>query len=398
MSSPPASSPTVQGLFAAVATACGVPEPRQPAGAVDWAEFVRLVDRHQVAPLVQQAGWLPQAGAPPDTQAAIYERTRRGTLRSLRMLAFQCEAIAALAEAGVNAIVLKGSALAAGAYGSPGARQAGDLDLLVKPDAVPTAVDALRAAGLDWVGWREPDDPDRPPVDPAVLRRAAALPLLHDVTLGRDDLRLELHWRLFTNDALMPTEEQWLTAPRVVEADGMRIPTLPLSAEWWYLLVHGSQHFWSRMKWLADVPAVVLHRPEIVQPRRLEEAAAAGHDRSVATGLIVAEAAFGRFLPPESRAWARNVRGTSALVKKSWAALVAAHDPASQISPRALPGDVRARLNLRRDAAYRRGELRLMLLAAARAQAVENPGPMYLLRGPTSWARRSARRIARTHS
>jgi Uncharacterised nucleotidyltransferase len=387
-------SGALQAVAAAVAIACGIREPPRPTAAVDWPEFVRLVDRHRVAPLVERSRWLEGADAPPSARSAVAERARRDTLASLRVLALQREVLEALAAAGIEALVLKGVPLAIDAYGNSTARAPGDIDLLVSPASIEPAVAALESAGFSWYGWRRPEDPDRPPVERTAVERFSRLPMLRDVTLARGSLHVEVHWRLFPNPRLMPVDPAWLSAPRRVDVQGAELSTLPLEAQWLYLLVHGTNHLWPLMKWLADVPAFALRRPEVAHREALERVPA-GYRRSVATGLLVAEATFGRFLTAEGRAWASSVRGTRVLVTRSLSALRADHDRPKRVSPRALPAEVLGRLALRPDAGYRLAELRLLLLSAGRAHGVEDPGLRDVLAGPLRWTRRSARRFTR---
>jgi Uncharacterised nucleotidyltransferase len=380
-----------EALAAAVSEACGLHDPLHQAVGVDWQEFLRLVGRHRVAPLLPRSAWLDRAAPPQEARDAIAARARRAGMRSLRMREFQREVLDALASAGVSAVALKGLPLAARAYGSPLARQAGDLDILVGTDAVRASVDALQAVGIEWLGFRDPRCPDRYRRRAAILDHPARFPLRGDTHLARDDLRLELHWRMFVNDRLMTFDPDWLAAPSTTDVDGVPVPTLPLEVEWLHVLVHGSNHFWARMKWLADVGALASTRPELVQIDQLERAARAGHGRSVATGLLVAETVFGEFLSSESRGWARSLRGASALVARSLEALAGDRDPRRGLSLRALPRDVGARLRLRGDWRYRVSELRLLALSAGLAHEVEDPTLAHLLRGPPRWVRRGRR-------
>jgi hypothetical protein len=386
-------SPALQGVCAAVATACGVSPPQWTAGAVDWPELVRLIDRHRVAPLVQRSGWLAEAAAPADVRAAVQDRVRAGALASLRLLALQREVLEVLGAEGVDVVLLKGAVLALDAHGESTARAPGDLDVLVRPESVSPAIAALRSAGLRWYGSNAPDDADGAPVEPETLDLLPRLPMLRHAMLHRDGLSVEVHWRLFPNPRLMPVDPDWLAHPRHVAIQGADVPTLPLTSEWLYVLVHGSNHGWARMKWLADVPALAVRHPHRVEIDALE-AVPPGYRRSVATGLLVAEAAFGGFLTPESRAWASRVRGTGILVRRSLAALRADTDPPRRVAPSAMPAVVRERLALRPDAAYRLEELRLLLLSAGRAQGIEEPGVLDLAAGPLRWARRTAKRLA----
>jgi hypothetical protein len=385
------SGPALRGVSAAVAAACGVPDPPAPAGELDWDAFVRLVDRHQVGTLVHRSGWLDRAAAPESVRDALGRRARADALRWLRLAGLQRDVLRALAAAEVDAVVLKGATTALDAHGDPGARSPGDVDVLVRRESVPTAVRALRSAGLDWYGWRPPEDPDRRPVGPDAVGRLSHLPMLRDVTLQRDGIQVEVHWRLFPNTRLMPVDPDWLARPRRLRMHEIEVPALPLAAQWLYVLVHGSNHLWSRMKWLADVAALAARHPQLVDPGALS-AAGAGYRRPLATGLLVAEATFGRLLPAETRAWALGVGGTGLLVARSVSALRGEHDLPRRVTARAMPGEVMGRLALRRDVRYRLDELRLLLLSAGRAQGVEDPGLAELASGPLRWVGRTARR------
>ena len=353
---------------------------------------MRLAGRHRVAGLAHRSGWLDRLGAPEATRVKLAEHARRDSFEALRVLALHREVLGLLG--GIDALVLKGPAVAMDAPGDPTARAPGDVDLLLDRRAIPGAVRVLRDAGFEWYGWRPPEDPDRAAAGPGAIDRLEHLPMLRDVTLEKQGLKVELHWRLFPNAALLPVDARWLAEPRVLEHHGGALPTLPLDAQWTYALVHGTNHLWSILKWLADVPALGLRHPELAERPALA-ALATGHRRSVATGLIVAEAVFGPFLLADSRAWAASVRGTRVLVGRSLAAVTAPRDRPRRVTPRDLAGEVAARLALRADARYRLEELRQLLLSAGRAHAREDPGLGELAAGPVRWAARNARRFAR---
>ncbi|HEX8074275.1 MAG TPA: nucleotidyltransferase family protein [Thermoleophilaceae bacterium] len=383
-------TPALQAVAAAVATASGVPEPRQPTGEIDWGEFLRLVDLHRIAPLVQRSGWLTQVGAPQGIQDGVRERTRSNTRKLLRVAAVQRNVVEVLAAARVEALVLKGVTAAIDAHGDPGARFVGDLDLLVAPASAARAVAALRAAGLEWQGWNSSDESFGATLATDVVERVSRYPAKYDVKFEADGVCVELHWRLFANPSLMPVDPVWLRRPRHLSAHGARVPALPLSAQWVYTLVHGLKHLWLRMQWLADVPGLALHHPQLVRRDALE-AVGRGYVRSVATGLLVAETVLGPFLPRGSREWAAGIGGTGVLVRRSLDTL--ARGPA-RFGPRRAAGEVVGRMALRSDIRYRLDEARLLLLHAALAQEVERPGPGELAAGPLRWSGRTARRLA----
>ncbi|HEX8083970.1 MAG TPA: nucleotidyltransferase family protein [Solirubrobacteraceae bacterium] len=383
----PSATPELRALAAAVARACGVERPPVVPTGLDWEEVARLARRHDVAALAHRGMETP------DRELAA--AAERAMLRSLHFTVLQGRLLRALHDAGVPALVLKGLALAAEAGGDPAVRATRDVDLLVPAGDIGVAVDAVRAAGLEWYGWRRPKDPDRPPVEPDALARLDRLPLLRDVKLtDHMGALVELHWRLFDNSRLMPVDPAWFAEPHTVVVHGAEVPTLPVAVHLAYVLVHGTNHLWSLMKWLADVPMLVTRRPDLADPRMLSRAGA-GNDRSLATGLIVAERVFGPFLPPATRGWARGVGGTTLLVRRSLGALAAPEDRAKTVGPRGLPAEAAGRLALRPEPAYKREELRLLLLGAGRAHAIEDPSTAELVTGPLRWLRRTARRRVR---
>jgi hypothetical protein len=148
------------------------------------------------------------------------------------------------------------------------------------------------------------------------------------------------------------------------------------------------------MKWLADVPALALRHAQLTRPDALA-AIGAGNRRSVATGLLAAEATFGGFLTPASRAWAERVAGTRRLVHRSLGSLTADERSLTRVMPRDVAGEIAGRLALRPDARYRQEEVRQLLLRAARAQGVEDPGVIEMALGPLRWSRRVIRRLNR---
>lgn len=91
--------------------------------------------------------------------------------------------LAALGEAGMRALPLKGPLLGERLHGAAGARISSDVDVLVTPAALPRAVDVV--CGL---GYR---------VEPPRERGDATAPALHERLVHPDGLPdVELHWRV----------------------------------------------------------------------------------------------------------------------------------------------------------------------------------------------------------
>ena len=413
-------SPAHQAVAAAVAVAAGVPSPSLPTGQVDWDHFLDLVDLHLVGPLVHRSGLLPQLRAPEQVVASLAEDARRLALQTLGQLRFTDQLVSALRRSGIQAVVIKGLPLAYLGYGDILSRHAGDVDLLVSPDQVVDAVEMLDHLGLALRSWS-----NGPPVDRvrAALANAGKLPALHEVRFVGDGITVDLHWRLFEDDRLCPLlDPADLRHPEYVRLGGTVLPVLPLPLLWHLVAVQGTMHSWRRLKWIADVPALVGRHPELVAPGQ-------PIDPSGITALRVAERVLGPFLPAGadpaqsgfgSGSAGRTTRpaGTSRAARHTAALGVAllerralrqladdgrlgaravgghrwSHDPAGQpattwerwerqeLGPPA--GRMLARLALRSESGYRWAEVRRLLLHAGRQRLVADPGPFTLAAGP----------------
>ncbi len=276
--------------------ACLAPatRPVPEVGAIDQDLLARVARRHQVSALV--AARLTEAGQPvPEQLRSQAEAAQR---RALRQLALSLDLVAVLERAGIRPVLLKGVALSQRAFGSPLLRGAVDIDLLVRPLDVVAAWQALARAGLRQIN---------PPVPLEGARLAlfcrAAKDSLHRHAGGGPVL--ELHWRLADEMAepLMPAETE-LTTIMLVPGQNVRMlddPTLFL-----YLCTHGAAHGWARLKWLADVAALLYRSPDSGRALWLN---AAGHGGAIAAGsaIILAQELFGLAPPPGFRA-PRGVR------------------------------------------------------------------------------------------
>lgn len=232
--------------------ACLAPGEGSPpdAGAVDAGLLARVARRHQVSPLV--AARLAHAGQPvPEMLRRQADAARH---RSIRQLGFTLELIDALEGAGIRVLPIKGVALSHQIFGSPLLRAAVDVDLLVQPQDVGAAWQALARAGLEQV-------------NPPSLLEPARMSLFCRVS--KDSLHrhpasgqiLELHWRLADELAqpLMPPDD---ALERLPLATGKTVRVLNKEALFLYLCIHGAAHGWARIKWLADVAALLHGAPD----------------------------------------------------------------------------------------------------------------------------------------
>ncbi len=180
-------------------------------------------------------------------------------------------------------LVFKGPTLTMDAYGDPSLRECGDLDLLVHRDDFPRAMELLQSHGFT------------PAFDEFEGRRTQQV---FACDLQRDGLALDVHWHLTPG---------WLNYQ--VDFDRLWENGLPLSAKGEVarklrpedslvvLSIHGTKHWWERLRWVCDV-AELVNRGKVSDWDRVEaEATRTRSLRSVALGLWLAADLLSAELP-----------------------------------------------------------------------------------------------------
>ncbi len=197
-----------------------------------------------------------------------------------------------LAGSGVDALFLKGPSLAVLAYGDLAVRHSKDMDLLVPRAAVAQAFQALRQGGYQAAFNLEELPRERQPL---WFRNSKAM----DWTHAETGAQLELHWRM-TDLPLL--DDVFTTGQhRTVALTGnQELRTLAPDALLAYLCVHGAMHGWMRLKWLADVYALLPHEPAACEAvyRRLLQLHAG---RAAGLALLLCHDLFSLPLPPALR-------------------------------------------------------------------------------------------------
>lgn len=194
-----------------------------------------------------------------------------------------------LEQAGIHPVFLKGSALAVRAYGSIGVRDSIDIDMVVPPGAVARAWSLLEQAGYVMTAPARPLSPD--------VLRAYQKSAKDSVHYHRQrKVKVELHWRLSeAGNGAMPAAGDC----RMVDIPGTKaaLRTLADTPLFAYLCTHGAGHAWARLKWLADI-AALLAISEDHGATLWAGAEAAGAARPAASAILLSHAVFATPLPP----------------------------------------------------------------------------------------------------
>ena len=337
--------------FSLVVKCCAPPlfvEDETKIEAVDWQRVLRLAVRHRVSGLVGR-GLAGHPDVPNDIRsqlAAAAAEVARSNLASLAGLAAIAKSMAA---AGVPFTVHKGLPLGQMAYGSLTVRHSKDLDVTVEPAFV-----GLAETCLLGIGFRRTDLAG----EAGVLQTAAWQQFRkhNEYVHSTSGVQVEVHWRESDNAYF---EAPRTGEPRRVElVQGLKV-TVPAEQDVLLeLCLHGASHAWFRLKWIADVAALLAKwGPTETAAALLADARRHDLDRPVEQALLLCEALFPalglRCQDGASRQgkWLARI-AAEALLEED----VSAPAVGCAFVPRGLK---RSRMFLRRSWAYRLQEVRL---------------------------------------
>jgi hypothetical protein len=247
---------------------------------IDWNRFVRVSRRHQVIGLVHDGLTRVPPAAPPEIACEIRAQAEAVARENLAIARESLRLQRLFHDADLPVVVVKGTPLALLAFGNLGLRSAQDIDLLVDYKTLPAAIElTLRA------GYCRYDPP--PDVSDAQLRLLMPLRKDFGFTHRTTGLRIELHWRLFLNPHAM-IEPSIMTASRVVPLVGSAgLRTLGEEDLFTYLCMHGALHWWSQLKWLADVNALLASTSQDNVERLVRAAEVRGAGRAAVQALLL---------------------------------------------------------------------------------------------------------------
>jgi hypothetical protein len=259
------------------------------AAAIDWAEYLRLVERHRTPALSWAAlRRTPGIVLPEQVSATLKagaDACRRLALSHLPLLA---TLLKTLNRAAIPVLSLKGPLLSQELYADPGLRHSKDIDLEVPVERLPEARDCLLAAGYRLHA-------DYAVFTPRQWRRLLRHEHNLDILRPHGSLALELHWRSHWN---MPGQTcgQWDRAIPV-QWQGCTVHTLHPIDQVLYLCSHGATHLWFRAKWLGDL-ARIHADGKIDWTAALDRARETHQERPLLAALLLLEELYGLPRPP----------------------------------------------------------------------------------------------------
>jgi len=253
---------------------------------IDWARVVRLAEHHGVGPILyRRLQGIPEA-VPQAIRDELRQRYENNARRNLVFVAELFRVLDCFEAHGIEAIPYKGPVLAEAVYGDLALREFSDLDVLVRPQDVPRAKQALKtlqyAPNLDLSAAEER----------AYLR--SGYELTFDGPLGKN--LLEIQWaivpRFFAVDFSV---EDFFERATLVDLGGREVKTLSLEDLLLTLCVHAAKHAWTRLCWLRDIAAAT--QQPLHWELLLERARRLGIRRILAVSLTLGSRLLGASAP-----------------------------------------------------------------------------------------------------
>ena len=290
---------------------------------IEWGHFMALVHRHRVAGLVHENIGHAGISLPPDTRSKIAALARMIASENIGLIAESNRLQKSFRDADVEFLFLKGVSLARLAYTNVGVRHIRDIDILVTPSKIELAHLVLSKAGYN---------PYQPPSAFSPAQRDTWLVRTKDLSYVHPQSKqtVELHTRLFDNRHLMPFDdfEAAITDP----ARTMGLRSLPEDLLFSYLCLHGSAHCWFRLKWLADLGALLSQQPTGGIERLYAAAKKQGAGPAASQALLLLDQVLRASIPKHLIASACSNRRTRVLNKIAVAELSSDVEPGESIS------------------------------------------------------------------
>jgi hypothetical protein len=270
--------------------------------ALRWQLVLELAQRHRVVGLVYFAATEAGVDIPEPVGAEFRALAQQVTFHELEVVAELSRLQGRFKPLGLEAVVLKGVSAALFGYGRIGLRQNRDIDLLVPLEHVGAGCAALTVAGYEWA------EPSSSLDERALIswtRNHKDIVFFNPA----NGMIVELHWRLFDNPHLAVSEEtRTLKLPT-----GVCFKALSAPASILYMSGHGAQHAWSRLKWLADLGAMINGISAEQLEAIYQQARVTGLTQAVGQAFILLDELLGTRIPATLLVQARSSRRTRLL-------------------------------------------------------------------------------------
>lgn len=170
-------------------------------------------------------------------------------LRSLEFVGYFLSVTDTLRKSNIPFVCLKGPILSYRIYKEPSVRISHDIDILIEVEMVETVVDIFLENGFvlsNGAVWPQKK-----------LQQELIVNTDHHLSFQNKKFGyiVEIHWTLMQGLAISQSMLKSIIAGNLTEEtlSGRKFTVLSREFELLFLLIHGSRHGWSRLKWLVDI-------------------------------------------------------------------------------------------------------------------------------------------------
>ncbi len=253
---------------------------------LDWQTVLNRSWWHRIRPLV----WRHLSAQPAGRVPAAFLEILRGHAceleqRNRQLMKMQQRVSGLFEDSSLPMLVFKGPTLAIDAYGDLSLRECGDLDMLIRPDDFPRVREMLVADGFVCL-WDQVDSHRKHQ--------------LFACEFQKEGIELDIHWDLAPgwHNYHVDFDRLW-EGGNPFESPGHFTRKLRPEDAMEVLCMHGSRHWWDRLRWICDI-AELVNSHSITDWNRMETTATEGRcHRSVWLGLWLASDLLDARLPPE---------------------------------------------------------------------------------------------------
>ena len=215
---------------------------------INWKALCHLADHHGVRPLLYQSLDAIETDVPREELRVLQRLHQTNVHKTLFLSRELIRIVEHLSAQGLEILPYKGLALAEAVYGDIALRQAGDIDLLIRPQDFARVRDAV--ADLGYTAQTSL---------PAAQERAylkSGYECAFDGTAGRN--LLEVQWALQPRFYAVDFDMEGLFRRAVtIDVAGHSMKT-PSSEDLFIVLaLHAAKHVWGRLVWLCDLERIM---------------------------------------------------------------------------------------------------------------------------------------------
>ena len=215
---------------------------------IDHRSLLHLAEGHGVRPaLLECLGELSWESVPEREKAALEQFRQRHLTRTLTLAAELRRLAATFSDRSVPLVAFKGPTLALALYGGLAWREYNDVDVIVPPQRVDDAEDAITAMG--YAGTHG---------DRRFRRAFVASQQQYAFTRVDDGAAIDLHWGFSGTHVPFPLAAAGIwDAPPVLSVGGRDVPVLSAPDLALLLAGHGTKEGWAMLKWVSDFARMV---------------------------------------------------------------------------------------------------------------------------------------------